>query len=209
MSNPRSAVSSVDTTTSADKNSKAGHFLSSIILNVAGISPTSAGGDGTGEHAHGGIDSSESVDNMPSSRKPVFSPVTGDTTCSDEHKKNEEETDDEPAKATKKLYKSHRFKGYLTILLASVINYHAVEVSQDANDISAVTPSSQQVAYGLCVSLISCIVCGFCVLVHLDNYSYFTKFWKDNLFAPKSKFEIILDLFLLMWWFIATCIQTG
>jgi hypothetical protein len=29
------------------------------------------------------------------------------------------------------------------------------------------------------------------------------------LFAPKSNFESFLDLFLLVWWFIAVCIQTG
>jgi hypothetical protein len=98
----------------------------------------------------------------------------------------------------------------LTILLASVINYYSVSSSSDGgNDISAVTPSSQQVSYGLVVASISCIATGLCVIVHLDNYSCVTHLWKDRMFAPKSKFELLLDLFLLLWWFIATCVQTG
>ena len=122
--------------------------------------------------------------------------------------KDENAEEATPAKSIK-LYKSPRFKGYFFILLSSIINYRSVAVSTDTSDISAVVPSSEQVAYGITVSLISCIATGLCVLVHLDNCSCFKELWKTKLFAPKSKFESMLDVFLLLWWFIAVCIQTG
>ncbi|KAL3938487.1 MAG: hypothetical protein SGARI_001729 [Bacillariaceae sp.] len=37
----------------------------------------------------------------------------------------------------------------------------------------------------------------------------FKDLWWTKLFAPKSKFELLLCTILLLWWFIATCIQTG
>jgi len=107
-----------------------------------------------------------------------------------------------------KLYKSPRFTGYLTMFLSSIINYHGVLVSQSTNDVHVIASTKVQRQYGYVVAVISCIASGFCVVCHLDRCSCLANTWKNNLFAPKSKFETILDIFLFCWWFMATIIQT-
>jgi hypothetical protein len=107
-----------------------------------------------------------------------------------------------------KLYKSPRFTGYLTMFLSSVINYHGVIVSRSTADVHVIASTGVQRQYGYIVALISCVVSGFCVICHLDRFSCLANTWKTNLFAPKSKFETILDFSLLLWWFIAVVIQT-
>jgi hypothetical protein len=127
----------------------------------------------------------------------------------DEEENNEDE--EEPKKIFK-LYKSPRFRGYILILLSSIINFHSIGVSQDVTDVSVVVPSAEQVRYGLAVSLISAIITGAAVLFHLLSWftcDCFVNRWALKLFAPKAKIELIGDMFLLLWWFLATCVQTG
>jgi hypothetical protein len=137
----------------------------------------------------------------------------GMTVATDGGDETEEETKmvQEPKKIFK-LYKSPRFKGYFLILLSSVINFHSIGVSQDTTDVSIVVPSSEQVGYGLTVSLISAIITGIAVLFHLLSWftcDCFVNRWALKLFAPKAKIELFGDIFLLLWWFLATVIQTG
>jgi hypothetical protein len=169
-----------------------------------------------------GVENGDEVDRFQSAKGNLSPSSQGgqQSTLDDPQRKKDENSGDaaddkeiqEGGPSTKKqikLYKSPRFQGYLTILLSSIINYHSVDVSQNVSGISTVVPSSQQIAYGITVALISSIVSGLCVFCHLDNFSCLAKIWKEKLFAPKSKFEVMLDLFLLLWWFIATCVQTG
>lgn len=107
-----------------------------------------------------------------------------------------------------KLYKSPRFTGYLTMFLSSIINYLGVIVSQNTTDVHVIASTRGQRQHGYIVALMSCVVSGFCVICHLDRFSCFANMWEKNLFAPKSKFETILDFSLLLWWFMATVIQT-
>lgn len=127
----------------------------------------------------------------------------------DNNNNEEDDADDDEPPPKRKLYKSQRFKGYLTLLLSSVINYQAVSVSDVATDLNTVPSSQTQQNYGLSVSLISCLLSGACIAVHLDNFSCFKNLWRDQLFAPKSRFETLLDTFLVVWWGIATIIQTS
>jgi hypothetical protein len=131
-----------------------------------------------------------------------------------EEVKDGEVNNEEAPEKEFKLYKSPRLQSYLMILLSSVINYHSINVSQDASDISAVVPSGQQIGYGLTVAMVSTIVTGVAVFFHLLSwFTYkcdcFVNQWSLTMFAPKSNIELIIALFLLVWWFIATCVQTG
>ena len=94
------------------------------------------------------------------------------------------------------------------MFLSSIINYHGVIVSLDATDVHVIGSTGVQRQYGYIAALITCVVSGFCVLCHLDSFTCLSKLWTDNLFAPKSKFETILDLSLLVWWFMTVVIQT-
>jgi len=127
-----------------------------------------------------------------------------DANSSGEGEKDEESQEGKDIK----LHKSPRFTWYLTMFLSSVINYHGVIVSQSTTDVHVLASTGVQRQYGYIVALISCVVSGFCVICHLDRFSCLANTWKTNLFAPKSKFETILDFSLLLWWFIAVVIQT-
>mmetsp|Transcript_55308 Transcript_55308/g.61836 ORF Transcript_55308/g.61836 Transcript_55308/m.61836 type:complete len:492 (+) Transcript_55308:93-1568(+) len=118
---------------------------------------------------------------------------------------NEEETVSglqQPEKEIK-LYKSPRLTGYLTMFLASIINFHGV-----LGTIDLTSTNETQRIYGFIVALVSSVASGFCVLCHLDRCSCLANTWRNNLFAPKSKFEAMLDVLLLLWWFMAVIIQT-
>ena len=119
----------------------------------------------------------------------------------------ENENDAGEGKA-RKLYKSPRFTGYLTMFLSSIINYHGVIVSLYTTDVNIIASTVGQRQYGYIVAVISCVASGFCVICHLDTFSCLAKIWTNNLFAPKSKFETVLDCSLLFWWFTAVIIQT-
>jgi hypothetical protein len=142
--------------------------------------------------------------------------TTGDDTCVAEKEEvnDGEANNDKEAEKEFKLYKSPRLQSYLMILLSSVINYHSITVSQDSNDISAVVPSREQVRYGLTVAMVSTIITGVAVLFHMLSWFTYRCDCRVNqlslkLFAPRSKIELVMSLFLLLWWFIATCVQTG
>ena len=128
---------------------------------------------------------------------------------SDAKNADEKEIGTEPIEGNDvKLYKSPRFTGYLTMFLSSIINYHGIIVSQNTTDVHVIASTGVQRQYGYIVALISCLVSGSCVVCHLDRISCLANTWKNNLFAPKSKFETILDFSLLLWWFMAVVIQT-
>lgn len=94
------------------------------------------------------------------------------------------------------------------MFLSSIINYHGVIVSLDTTDVHVIGSTGVQRQYGYIVALMTCVVSGFCVLCHFDRFTCLAKIWTNTLFVPKSKFETILDLSLLVWWFMAVVIQT-
>lgn len=111
-------------------------------------------------------------------------------------------------KETVKIYKSPRFKGYLTIALASVINYHAAEISMDPINLRTIPANKTQQEYAIAVSLVSAVIAGILVLIHIDRL-FFTSFWIKAFGNPKSYLELGIIIFLVLWWSIATIIQTG
>lgn len=107
-----------------------------------------------------------------------------------------------------KLYKSPRFKGYLTISLASIINYHAAAGSTDPINVRLVPASDLQQAYAKTVSLVSAVITSVLVLAHLDRW-FFGSFWIRYFDNSKSYAELGITIFLILWWFLAAVIQTS
>jgi hypothetical protein len=122
-------------------------------------------------------------------------------------KKRDEELVDEIEEPTK-LYKSPSLNAYMTIALASIINYHAAEVSSEPINKRLVPASQLQRSYAKVVSLCSAIITCVLVFIHLDRW-ILTSFWIKTFGKKQSCFELAIILFLMFWWFIATIIQTG
>ena len=144
-------------------------------------------------------------------------PVDGDgETCTDDGDETPDSNPPPPTPTTTTtttvppaLISSRRFKGYLTILLASIINYNAAVVSDEPIDISAVPAEPSQAKYAMSVALLSAIVTGVVVVIHMDRYSPLEdSLWRPA-FSPTSKVESILIVLLFTWWSVATIVQTS
>lgn len=135
-----------------------------------------------------------------------------ETEGGNEQNRDEGEEDKEEEEALPKaLYKSSRFKGYLTLVLASGVSFQAAYVSNAATLISDVVvqrASDQQRSYAMAVAVISMIICAFIIMAHLDCVTPLKKYWRQ-LFRPKSRFEVLLIVFLMIWWIVALWINTG
>lgn len=108
------------------------------------------------------------------------------------------------------LYKSRRFKGYLTVFLASIINFNAAKLSDAPIDVTAVPANNAQKAYAQAVAILSAIITGLLVLIHLDRYSPLEEsLWRPAFSSPDAKFETILIMFLVIWWGVAAVVQTS
>jgi hypothetical protein len=98
--------------------------------------------------------------------------------------------------------------GYITLALASAINYASAVQSTNVLLNSATEPSKQQQNYSLSASMITMIISVFVTILHLDHYTRLETYW-IKAFRPKAKVELSLILFLILWWIIATWIQTS
>lgn len=89
-----------------------------------------------------------------------------------------------------KLYKSSRLKGYITLTLASFINYQAAEKSDDVqeSDVRVVPSTPEQKRYALAVAVVSLVLSVFCLLTHLDRLTPLEKIW-ITFFKNGSKIE--------------------
>lgn len=106
------------------------------------------------------------------------------------------------------LYKSSRFKGYLTILLGSIIYYDAAQKSRNAFAAATVPATDRQKAFALSVSIVSLGLSGGALGAHLDQITPLQNLWK-RAFRPKSRVELFLALVLFCWWATAVGQQTS
>ena len=128
----------------------------------------------------------------------------------------QDSTDEQPrsseGKADKpiKLYKSSRLKGYITLVLASFINYRAAEDSADVQgSIVTVVPSTpEQRRYAMAVAVVSLVLSIFCLLTHLDRLTPLEKIW-IIMFKNGSKFEGLMLVLWSIWWMVGTGIETS
>ena len=109
-----------------------------------------------------------------------------------------------------KLYKSSRLKSYITLTLASFINYDATVNSSNVTQsaVGGVPSTSDQRAYAVAVSTVSLAVCGAAVVMHLDRLTALERVW-IRAFEPKSRIELAVAVFLVIWWTIGVGIQTS
>jgi nucleotide-binding universal stress UspA family protein len=144
--------------------------------------------------------------------------ATAISTKSDKNNTREEAKDEESGESAEendssedtpaiKLYKSTRLKGYITLLLASAINYSSATQSDSAILNSAVPATQGQKNYASAVSMTTLVITIVIVLLHLDP-SPLQKLW-ITAFKPKSKIELGFILFFVIWWVTATWIETS
>jgi hypothetical protein len=115
---------------------------------------------------------------------------------------------DEPEEPEIKLYKSTRIKGYITLIVASVINFDSAQKSEDVKATNAVSSTLEQRRYAISVALVSMILSTATVLMHLDRITMFKKAW-TTAFRPNSKIELGLAIFLCIWWSVAVGVETS
>jgi hypothetical protein len=115
---------------------------------------------------------------------------------------------DEPEEPEIKLYKSTRIKGYITLIVASVINFDSAQKSEDVKATNAVSSTLEQRRYAISVALVSMILSTAIVLMHLDRITMFKKAW-TTAFRPNSKIELGLAIFLCIWWSVAVGVETS
>jgi hypothetical protein len=86
-----------------------------------------------------------------------------------------------------KLYKSTRLKGYMTLFLASFINYDSAQKSSnvDVNLLHVVPSNDDQRKYAVAVAVVSLIASGFCLVAHLDRITPLERLW-IFLFQPQQ-----------------------
>ncbi|KAL7561189.1 hypothetical protein ACA910_004116 [Epithemia clementina (nom. ined.)] len=135
--------------------------------------------------------------------------VKGDQTGDAAAAGGDENNDNSGGEEQIKLFRSSRLKGYLTLVLASIINYDAASKSENVIKASGAIPSTdEQQNYALSVAIVSLILTGWATLVHLDTITPLEKAW-IAFFKPKSRFELVLAVVLVIWWSVATGIQTS
>lgn len=133
------------------------------------------------------------------------------TAKSSRRKKKQNESGEEPDAENEgpiKLYKSPRFNGYLTISLASIINFHSAQGSTEPIEVRLVPASQLQQAYAKTVSLVSAVITGVLVVIHIDRW-FLRSFWTKFFGPVKTYVELAIIILLLLWWFLATIIQTS
>ena len=106
------------------------------------------------------------------------------------------------------LYKSSRLKGYITLILASIINFMAARSSgETVSSTNVVSSTESQRAYAEAAGLTSFLVCFFTFWAHLDRWSPLNRIWV-LVFKDGSKLELLLIVFIVIWWTVATAVQT-
>jgi hypothetical protein len=118
----------------------------------------------------------------------------------------QEGDDDDDTKIV--LYKSNRLTGYLTLLFGALFHYNAAHVSMNPIPGIAVPATKGQKQYASAVATVTMVLSATAVVLHLDVITPLRGIWK-KLFKPKSRFELGLAAFLVIWWSIATGIQTA
>ncbi|GKY91445.1 hypothetical protein MPSEU_000116800 [Mayamaea pseudoterrestris] len=114
-----------------------------------------------------------------------------------------------PNRSRMKLYKNSRFKGYLTLTLASAIHYNAGRKCHQTIGGGAVPCSSRQRRYSMAVSLLSLILSTIVTYGHLDLMPFMQRHVWSKLFGtPPGKCELVLIVFLVLWWSVAVGLET-
>jgi hypothetical protein len=121
----------------------------------------------------------------------------------------EEPNEDNTATKSKRpLYKRKVLKSYITLTLASFINYDAAQKSSNVFGSGGVPSTVEQRRYAVAVSIVSFVLATTTVVGHLDRF-LFEKFWREKIFPVGSRIELAILLFLVAWWSVGTGLQTS
>jgi len=109
-----------------------------------------------------------------------------------------------------KLYKSSRLKGYITLVLASFINYQSAQDSANVqlSNLTVVPSTAEQRRYAVALAVVSLVLSIFCLLTHLDRVTPLEKVW-IVMFKDGSKIEGIMLAFWSIWWIVGTGVSTA
>jgi hypothetical protein len=111
-------------------------------------------------------------------------------------------------KSPRPLYKRRVLKSYITLTLASFINYDSAQKSSNVFGSGGVPSTIGQRRYAVAVSIVSLILSTTTVVGHLDRF-VFEKFWRETVFPVGSRIELAVLLFLVTWWSVGTGLQTS
>lgn len=120
---------------------------------------------------------------------------------------NDEKAEEQKA-PTRPLYKRKVLKSYITLTLASFINYDSAQKSSDVFGSGGVPSTIDQRRYAVAVSIVSLIISSVTVVGHLDRF-LLQKFWQETVFNVGSRVELVLLLFLVIWWSVGTGLQSS
>jgi len=132
-----------------------------------------------------------------------------DPEAGDDHDAAQDETDNENLRNKPiKLYKSTRLKGYITLALTSFINFDAAQKCDSPISTGAVPATGPQKSYALTVSSVSAAVSTLIVFMHFDRLTPLETMWWVPAFRAKSRIELGLVIGFVIWWSVATGVQT-
>jgi hypothetical protein len=135
-----------------------------------------------------------------------------DDNDNDDDEKSGDDDDDKSMvnknKPVIKLYKSSRLKAYMTLTFASGISWSSALSSTETINVTVVPATEAQKKYAMAASIVSMCIVGPILTVHFDSFSPLQRFWMAA-FAPKSRIELALALFLMLWWSVAVGVQTS
>lgn len=187
---------------------------------VAAATTSSVPGSARSNRSRGTTTTSSSVRSGAGvTRKTAAASATEASSSESEGGGGGDDDDDEKSRDSKvaPLTDSSRLKGYITLIVASVVHYDAAKDSSLDNAesdrtttvLSGVVPADPaQRSYAMAVSIITLIVAMFCAVVHFDRFTCLKGAW-NKAFGPGSKIELIILLALSLWWLIATIVLTS
>lgn len=186
---------------------------------VAAATTSSVPGSARSNRSRGTTSSSSVRSGAGVTRKTAAASATEASSSESEGGGGGDDDDDEKSRDSKvaPLTDSSRLKGYITLIVASVVHYDAAKDSSLDNAesdrtttvLSGVVPADPaQRSYAMAVSIITLIVAMFCAVVHFDRFTCLKGAW-NKAFGPGSKIELIILLALSLWWLIATIVLTS
>jgi len=107
------------------------------------------------------------------------------------------------------LYQSTRLKGYLTLILASAINFNSAVQSQETISMNVVPAQDDQQNFAVAAAILSLMISIFVILLHLNPIKRLTKYWEKWFQPQESVVELLIISLLVIWWIVVTWIQTS
>eukprot|EP00586_Coscinodiscus_wailesii_P001650 CAMPEP_0172485676 /NCGR_PEP_ID=MMETSP1066-20121228/13799_1 /TAXON_ID=671091 /ORGANISM="Coscinodiscus wailesii, Strain CCMP2513" /LENGTH=426 /DNA_ID=CAMNT_0013251075 /DNA_START=280 /DNA_END=1557 /DNA_ORIENTATION=+ len=106
--------------------------------------------------------------------------------------------------------KNTRMKGYFVIAIVSFVNYAAADVKKDGEFNTPININEDESGLTIVMvsSIISMVLCSFMVIIGLDRFTRLQRYWKQVI-QPKSKIELVILVFLVIWWTVFTFIITA